>query len=168
MYVLYGIHNYVVVRQTVHVQSLCGVFLGINNVEYNIYSQVLFICKDEPASCWHHGDSWKCQFDPLLHQDTPEFTNQVSTRKMSTLPMPIFNPSPSISSHSPTTRQVSLVLTIISDTSTLSDLAIHSISQELVWIGENLGIEFTISNVQRFGKWRRKTYTWYNVYSEGG
>lgn len=78
---------------------------------------------------------------------------------MWTLPMPIFNPSPSISSHSPTTRQVSLVLTIISDTSTLSDLAIHSISQELVWVGENLGIEFTISNVQRFGKWRRKTYT---------
>lgn len=43
MYVQYGMHNYVVVRQTVHVQSLCGVLLGTNNVEYNILTSTFHL-----------------------------------------------------------------------------------------------------------------------------
>ena len=54
--------------------------------------------------------------------------------------------------YSSDTIQVPIVLTVISDTSPLSDLAIQSISEELVRVGESLGVEFAVSGVQRFGK----------------
>ena len=108
---------------------------------------------DEPADCWYHSDSWRRQCDPLFHCDIPECTNWVSTRQLSTdVDNPILSPPPFPFSYSSDTIQVPIVLTVILDTSPLSNLTIQSISEELVRVGESLGVEFAVSGVQRFGK----------------
>jgi len=66
--------------------------------------------------------------------------------------LPYYPPPPFPFSYSSDTIQVPTVLTVISDTSPLSNLTIQSISDELVRVGESLGVEFTVSGVQRFGK----------------
>ena len=66
--------------------------------------------------------------------------------------LPYYPPPPFPFSHSSDTIQVPIVLTVISDTSPLSNLTIQSISEELVRVGESLGVEFAVSGVQRFGK----------------